>query len=258
MSSFHGSVLHIDSQTLARVSSTHQRLQRSNKLNEDNKNTNDNNDNINKDRDYNNSTVSNILSPMSDTCRALEKNFSMIRVLYITSTESSNELYYFSLSIFVSLQELYIDLCPPSTIKGLYDFRNQLKILKIINSGIPELMKALAPGVKEDILKQYKPIVLDNYSNDIASNLRWSQVSDLKLSNCGITRLDQSMHLFPSVQTLDLSKNDISHIIHLQDCYSLSELNLSHNRIRVLSNVGRVLGIIVIIIFIIMKYFLSL
>ena len=235
MTSFSGSILHIDSQTISRVTLTHQRLQRSPVI------TNKTNNN---DRDYDSTKTqytSSSLSPSSNSCRAMEKNFSMIRTLYITASESV-KLHSFSLSIFVSLQELYIDSCPPSTIDGLYDFRNQLKILKIINSGIPELVKALAPGVTEELLKHYKPIVLDTCSSDIASNLKWSQVSELKLSNCGITRLDQSMHLFPSVQMLDLSRNDISHIIHLQDCYSLRDLNLSYNRISVLSNVGRVLG----------------
>ena len=245
MTSFSGSILHIDSKTIARVTITHHRLQKS-PITVNNSNNNDDDDidnDINNDRDYDLTRSQSISysSPLSNSCRAMEKNFSMIRSLYITATESS-QLYSFSLSIFVSLQELYIDSCPPSTIDGLYDFRNQLKILKIVNSGIPELIKALAPGLTEELLRHYKPIILDSCSNDIANNFKWSQVSDLRLSNCGITRLDQSMHLFPSIQTLDLSRNDISHIIHLQDCYSLSDLNLSYNRISVLSNVGRVLG----------------
>lgn len=50
------------------------------------------------------------------------------------------------------------------------------------------------------------------------------------------------MHFFPNIKYLDLSRNSIQHIIHLQDCISLKYINLSHNRIRVLSNLERVLG----------------
>ena len=48
-------------------------------------------------------------------------------------------------------------------------------------------------------------------------------------------------HLFPFVDTVDLSHNQISNI-HLQSCHNLRNLDLSHNRVQVLSNLSRVVG----------------
>ena len=41
--------------------------------------------------------------------------------------------------------------------------------------------------------------------------------------------MDASLHLFPTVTTVDLSHNQISNVVHLQDCHWLSELDLSYN-----------------------------
>ena len=70
----------------------------------------------------------------------------------------------------------------------------------------------------------------------------WSGVELLKLRNCGISRLDRALHLFPSCSHIDLSGNDITHIVHLHDCRNLTSLDVSNNRVRVLSNLDRVLG----------------
>lgn len=81
----------------------------------------------------------------------------------------------------------------------------------------------------------------------LAESLSWPRVLLLRLRNCGIARMDQSLHLFPNAATIDLSCNDITHITHLHDCGNLVELNMSHNRVRVLSNLDRVLGNILIL-----------
>ena len=79
----------------------------------------------------------------------------------------------------------------------------------------------------------------------IPDSLVWSQLKVLKMSNCGLSRLDASFHLFPNLTNLDLSNNQISHIAHLHDCFSLRYLNLSRNKISVLSNLDRLLGNII-------------
>lgn len=77
------------------------------------------------------------------------------------------------------------------------------------------------------------------------SDLSWPALSLLRLRNCGLTRLDASLHLLPHCAMIDLSHNAITHIVHLHDCLHLTSLDVSHNRVRVLSNLDRVLGNVV-------------
>jgi Leucine-rich repeat (LRR) protein len=70
----------------------------------------------------------------------------------------------------------------------------------------------------------------------------WNSILSLTLSNCGLVKIDDSLHYFPNLIDLDISHNFISHIVHLQDCIALENINLSHNRIRILSNLERTIG----------------
>jgi Leucine-rich repeat (LRR) protein len=79
-------------------------------------------------------------------------------------------------------------------------------------------------------------MALNDRVSQIKSIYLWERLTTLRLTNCGLTRLDSSLHYLPALVHLDLSYNDISHIIHLQDCHQLRVLNISHNRISVLSN----------------------
>lgn len=47
--------------------------------------------------------------------------------------------------------------------------------------------------------------------------------------------------MLPNLKLLDVSHNDIQYIIHLYHCISLQTLNISYNRIRVLSNISLVI-----------------
>ncbi len=143
--------------------------------------------------------------------------------------------------MFTKIHELHADMCPPSTIRGLFTLRQQLHSLIIINSGITDLSKILSP-VEKKYLKKLNPLILPGTRMNLPEKYLWSNLTTLTLSNCGIAKIDQALHFFPAVKYLDLSHNSISHIIHLQDCISLKHINLSHNRIRVLSNLERVLG----------------
>ena len=79
-------------------------------------------------------------------------------------------------------------------------------------------------------------------SVEIPDSFKWASLISLRLPNCGIVSLDRSMHMLPALEYLDVSRNDIAHIVHLQDCSALTSINLSGNRVRVLANIHRVLG----------------
>lgn len=141
----------------------------------------------------------------------------------------------FSLEAFASLEELSLNKCPPSTILDLFDFRKKLKKMEIVSSGIPQLSRLLAP-IKSKYLRPLQPMILNESISQINSAFTWEKLTTLRLINCGLTRLDSSLHFLPALVHLDVSYNEISHIIHLQDCNQLRILNISHNRISVLSN----------------------
>ncbi len=171
---------------------------------------------------------------------ALNDKLQYVRNLQVYSSFTP-ELNYFGVQMFTKVIELSVDMCPPSTITALFALRHQLVTLNIINSGITDLSKILSP-VEKKYLNKLHPLILPGSRITVPEKYLWSNLTTLKLSNCGIAKIDQSLHFFSAVKYLDLSHNSISHIIHLQDCISLKHVNLSHNRIRVLSNLERVLG----------------
>lgn len=173
----------------------------------------------------------------------LKEKLSRITSLQCFCTDIP-ELHRFSLLIFPNITSIKVDMCPPSTIAGLYDLKDRLISIDITNSGIPDLSKMIAP-IEEKQLNKFKPMILSRTKLAVPDKLIWTSLKKLRLSNCGIAKLDASFHLLPSLVYLDLSNNQIIHVIHLHDCYNLKHLNLSHNRIRVLSNLERVLGNII-------------
>jgi hypothetical protein len=172
--------------------------------------------------------------------KILEEKMKQIEQLHVFSLPTA-DLKYFAVDIFPNIQVLKLDLCPPSTVKGIYTMRNVLKTLVVTNSGITNMSRTLAP-FKKRILRQLSPMIFPDTVFNIPPRYLWSNLLTLKLSNCGISKIDESMHFFPSIEHLDLSHNTISHIIHLHDCIDLKYVNFSHNRIRVLSNLERVIG----------------
>jgi len=205
----------------------------------------------------------------------LLKKLSPIRSLSVQAADDTT-LHVFSLDPFTSLNELILDRVPPSTVEDIYSFRKRICRLEVINAGIPELRKLLAP-IKRKYWAHFKPMhigvspslyhIFPEYRNDpqhplcspsmdkngalkstgdedTDAYLRncWLELTHLRLCNCGIARLDPSLHFLPHLKMLDLSYNDLSHVIHLHDCPDLAMLNLAHNRIRVLSNISLVVG----------------
>ena len=175
-----------------------------------------------------------------DSMTKLQSRLKPIQALYVEATRGP-ELYRFTVDMFHSLRELYISRCPSSTIIGLFKLRFQLHRLEIINSGIFQLSTFLGPD-RWDPSFSCHPLKLPGDVTPVSENLKWHQITNLRLSNCGIAKLDKAMHLFPRMEQLDLSYNDISYVIHLQDCTELTVLNISYNRISVLSNLNRVIS----------------
>ena len=171
----------------------------------------------------------------------LEDQWRLIKVLSAFSLDTSQQLSYFSVKLFPFLEEIILDMVPPSTITDLYQVHPTLKRLVVTNSGMPSLVATLAPFQRKH-LKTLSPMILPDSICSIPEKCLWTNLTALQLVNCGITRIDESMHFFPKLQHLDLSRNAICHIVHLQDCIDLRVLDLSHNRIRILSNLERVVG----------------
>lgn len=146
--------------------------------------------------------------------------------------------------MYPALREVHLNRCPPSTVDDFYELRGKLLRLEIINSGIPALYKVLVP-VRTKYLKQHKPLFLGDERVLPPRAYIWTKLKLLRLTNCGIAKMDASFHFMPYLSQLDISHNDISNIIHLQDCFELRILNASHNRISVLSNISRVIPNIV-------------
>jgi len=179
-------------------------------------------------------------SAVDSAVTELEDQWRAIKVLSAFSLDTS-QLSYFSVKLFPFLEEIILDMVPPSTITDLYQVHPTLKRLVVKNSGMSSLVTALAPFQRKH-LKNLSPMILPDSHYSIPAKYLWTNLTALQLVNCGITRIDESLHFFPKLEYLDLSRNAICHIVHLQDCIDLRVLDLSHNRIRILSNLERVVG----------------
>lgn len=171
------------------------------------------------------------------------------------------ELHKFTIAMFPNLLDIKLDMIPLSTVSGLAKLRHQIQLFELSNAGICDLSTVLIPYITDKkFLSQLKPVMSQlEYSShlkhqnplskfkmhrddgDIEDSYEWKKLTSLKLLNCGLSRLDESMHMFPALHSLDLSKNQLNLIVHLQDCHHLKYLNLSRNRIKTLSHFGRVL-----------------
>ena len=188
---------------------------------------------------------------------------SRVHTVHVFCMPAVPELHRFRLNMYVYLQSLVLEMVPPSTIVGLSALRDRLQMFEVVNAGVTSLRMLLAPTAPGKLLNKLSPIVCSpsapttplargalvqpavlfvEASNTALSTYEWKFLTLLRLRNCGIANIDSSVHLLPSVETLDLSYNDITHIVHLHDCLCLRSLDLSHNRVRVLSNLDRVLG----------------
>ncbi len=148
----------------------------------------------------------------------------------------------FSLYFFTNIQEIILNSCPPTTISDLSILSHKLKRLEIINSGIYELQQVFLPR-NEQRFPNFQPMMMlaSHEHRTPDEKWVWNLLSLLRITNCGIIKLDSSLHYITQLSQLDLSHNKIVHLVHLYDCPNLKILNISFNRIRVLSNLIHVI-----------------
>ena len=153
----------------------------------------------------------------------------------------------FSVTYFSNLEYLQIEGCPPSSIFGSFNVHLQrLKKFSITDCAGLNLSRLLLPWrnemIKEPLADSIEGSASHGCEADQNKSKCWQSLSMLRLSKCGLTVMDDSLHYLPVVTDMDFSNNDIPEILNLQDCYHLDTLNLSHNSIRALSNISEVLG----------------
>eukprot|EP01114_Cavostelium_apophysatum_P018909 TRINITY_DN5945_c0_g1_i1.p1 TRINITY_DN5945_c0_g1~~TRINITY_DN5945_c0_g1_i1.p1 ORF type:complete len:523 (+),score=130.76 TRINITY_DN5945_c0_g1_i1:123-1691(+) len=126
------------------------------------------------------------------------------------------------LSLFSSLKSLEIRRCKPQLVTNLEDLSNQLEYLYVHEALISasELLE-----VEIDTETKY-----------------WCNLLSLNCSDNSIPSFDQSMYQLTHLQRLDLSHNLIAKVEHCQYFYSLSYLDLGHNRITSTLNISDYLG----------------
>ena len=175
----------------------------------------------------------------ADKLRALDLKCRSFSCLTVVDNEEFEHLCYFFLRPFDLLRELHLYMCPPSLVVDLFDFRNRLEVLEMVQSGITDISSVLAP-ISDSLLNCFKSKVASSPDSvSVPESMYWSKLKKLRLANCGIASLDATFHLMPEVELIDLSHNSIGRLIHLQDCVCLRRLNISHNCIRRLSSIGR-------------------
>ena len=179
--------------------------------------------------------------------RVLSQRVKKLEALRIHWVQASPEESKFSVNHFSNLIYLQLENCPLSSIIGsFYLYREKLKKLDISGSDGLDLCRLLLPwrADKNTESLSIPPSVSHISGNEFFPDpkLCWLSLTTLRVTNCALNKLDISLHYLPAVTEIEFSHNNLSQIIHLQDCGKLNILDLSHNRIQVLSNISRVLG----------------
>lgn len=176
----------------------------------------------------------------------LRKKLKKLRAIRIHWIAATPELRKFSVCHFRNLECLELVGCPASSIIGnLMSHLSRLRKLVIDDSDELDMSRLLLPWRGEASLPLIEfPLMVPNpeINEDAGIERCWQSLILLKISKCGIGVLGNALHYLPVVTSIDFSHNNISQVIHFQDCFKLDSLNISYNRIRVLSNMSRVLG----------------
>ncbi|EQC42817.1 hypothetical protein SDRG_00537 [Saprolegnia diclina VS20] len=133
-----------------------------------------------------------------------------------------------NLGLFSSLLYLRLDSMPLNLIQGLVSFKKQLLELTLLH--IP--LHSVA-----DVLGSIEP-----YEATDAGSPIWSSLTSLGLIDCGLTKLDASLALAPSLTQINLSSNTLTSLSHLENCPQLSHVNVSGNALLHLDGAHRSLA----------------
>jgi Leucine-rich repeat (LRR) protein len=174
----------------------------------------------------------------------LERKLTKLKALHVRWIDSKPETRRFSVEHYSNLEYLQLEGCPPSLIIGSFHSHfSRLKKLDIYGSDGLSLSRLFLPWRERKVQCDFPPMKPNFERKEVPDvNKSWTSLSMVRLSKCGLVILDNSLHYLPKLTEIDFSQNSISEIVHLQDCSKLTKLNLSINKIRVLSNVSRVLG----------------
>lgn len=153
----------------------------------------------------------------------------------------------FSVTYFSNLEYLRIEGCPPSSIFGSFNAHlHRLKKFSITDCVGLNLSRLLLPWridvMNAPVIDGTEVPTSSECKADVDRSYCWQSLSILRLSKCGLSIMDNSLHYLPVVTDIDFSDNDIPKILHLQDCHLLKTLNLSRNSIRALLNISGALG----------------
>ncbi|XP_020257169.1 uncharacterized protein LOC109833773 isoform X2 [Asparagus officinalis] len=75
---------------------------------------------------------------------------------------------------------------------------------------------------------------------DIKDSPVWNRLSFVSCACNGLVLMDESLQLLPSVETLDLSRNQFAKVSNLRKCTKLQHLDLGFNHLRSIASLGEV------------------
>lgn len=178
---------------------------------------------------------------------ALQKKLKKLKALDVSWIEPLSGQMRFSVTYFSNLEYLRIEGCPPSSIFGSFNAHlHRLKIFSITDCVGVNLPRLLLPW-RSNLMSSHLIDGTDDSTSseckaDVDRSYCWQSLSTLRVSKCGLSVMDNTLHYLPVVTDIDFSNNDITEILHLQDCYQLETLNLSRNSIMALPNISDALG----------------
>lgn len=129
-----------------------------------------------------------------------------------------------SLLPFSRLKVLELRGCDLSTsaARGLLELRHTLEKL-ICHNSTDALRHVFASRIAE-----------------IKKSPQWNRLSFVSCAFNSLVLMDESLHLLPAVETLDLSSNKFARVDNLRKCSKLRHLDLGFNNLRTISSFGEV------------------
>ena len=106
-----------------------------------------------------------VLSP-ADRVKYLKlmEKLSKVKLVHLFAKPETSELHYFRLAMFNNMEDLVLEMVPPSLVVDLYALRDRLQSLEVVNSGVPDMAKALAKGLPDAdrYFSKFHPMVRDS------------------------------------------------------------------------------------------------
>lgn len=75
---------------------------------------------------------------------------------------------------------------------------------------------------------------------EITSSQEWNKLAVVSCSCNRLVLMDESLHLLPAAESLDLSRNKFAKVDNLRRCTKLKHLDLGFNHLRTVSHLSQV------------------